>query len=100
MWKKLPDNFSFGIVFGIISLFVSYMLMRSVRLAIVNYYNNEYLLAQPRVQLFTILINLIIFRFMMIRFEKENTGKGILFSTVIVSLLYFTLYYRFNYRMP
>src|SRR4051812_4146943 len=99
MWKKLPDHFFFGLIFGVVSLFLSYLVVRTIRIAVVGYYGNEYVMAPPRVQLFAILINVIIFRFFMIRFDKEKTARGILFSTVILSFVYFFLYFKYNYMM-
>jgi hypothetical protein len=100
MWKKLPDNFFFGMLFGTISLFLSYLLVRGVRYGLVSYFENEFILEAPRVQLFAILINVIIFRLTMINFDREKTGKGILFSTVIMAFAYFILHSKYNYKMP
>jgi len=99
MFKKIPDTFFVGIMTGIVTLFLSYFVVRAVRILLVNHFDNEYLMAAPRVQLYSIVINVIIFRFMVIKFERENTGKGILFSTVILALIYFFLYTKFNLRM-
>src|SRR4051812_17251005 len=99
MFRKLPDRFSIGLLFGIITLSLAYLLVRTVRVLMVHYYGNEYLLAPPRVQLYAIAINVIVFRFVIVKFDKEQTGKGILFSTVILALIYFFLYMHYNFRM-
>jgi hypothetical protein len=95
--KRLPDSFIFGLLFGVLSLGLTYFLVRSIRLAVVNYYGNHYMLAPPRIQLITIMLNILFFRFIMVNLKKENAGKGMLFSTVILSLIYFWLFLRYNF---
>jgi hypothetical protein len=97
--KKLPDNFWFGMLTGLLCLGISYFLIYSLRLVVVNYNGNPYSFAEPRVQLIAILINVILFRFMMVTFQKEKTGRGILFTTVLLTFIYFFLYSRYHFRM-
>src|SRR3954466_7054649 len=98
--KKLPDNFLFGILFGIISLFVTYSVVRLFHLYIVEQYGYGSLMRPPRIPLFTIVINVLIFRFIMLNFQKENTGKGFLFITAILSFVYFFIFFRTNMELP
>jgi len=101
MWIKLPqDNFFFGLLAGIASLVLSYLLLRSVRLMFVEHYDNPYIFPAPRVELITILINVILFRIVIVNLNKDKTGRGILFSTVILSITFFFLFYKFNFRLP
>src|SRR5438093_1249048 len=98
MLKKIPDSFGFGLFLGVITLSLSYLFVRGFRILLVNHYGNQYLMAPPRVQLYSIVINIVIFRFIMVKYDRENTGKGILFSTVILALVYFFLYFRYNFQ--
>ncbi len=101
MWNKIAgDNFLLGLFVGIISLVLSYLLLRYMRLMMVQHYGNPYFFPSPRVELICILINILLFRFSVVNCKKEKMGKGILFSTVIISLTYFFLFYRFNFRLP
>lgn len=101
MWNKLPeDNFLLGLLMGIATMVLSFLLLRSLRLALVNHYGNPYFFPAPRIELITILINVIIFRIMIVNLQRERTGKGILFVTVILSMLFFILFLKFNYRLP
>ena len=84
---------------GVLCLGVSYFLLYSLRLLMVKYNGNPYSFAEPRVQLVSVLINVILFRFMMVTFQKEKTGRGVLFITVILTFLYFFLYSRYQFRM-
>ena len=97
MLKKLPDSFAFGLLLGLVTLSIAYLLMRGIRMAIVNYYGNPYMFAAPKAQLFAIVLNLLVFRFTIVDLEKEKAGKGILFTTVILSLAYFFLFLRYNF---
>ena len=99
MWSKLPgDNFLLGVVTGITSLVISYFSLRAVRLTVAEYYGNPYIFPAPRIELICMLINILFFRVMIVNLEKEKTGRGILFITVILSITYFFLFYKFNYR--
>ena len=98
MWKKLPDSLLPGIFGGCISLSLFYCLVASIRLIVVNYYQNSYLFQSPKVFLFSLFLNVVLFRFVLINGEKENIAKGILLATFGVSIVYF--YYFFRYHNP
>ena len=101
MWIKPPgDHFLTGLLGGITTLTLTYLGLREVRLALVDYYGNPYFFPAPRIELITILVNIILFRVVIINYGKEQTGRGILFITVILSLAFFFLFYRYNYRLP
>ena len=98
--KLNSDNFLLGVITGLISLFLIWFGLRSVRLSLIEHYGNPYFFPPPRIELITILINVIIFRIMIVNLKKEKTGRGILFITVILSLAFFYLFFKFNYRLP
>lgn len=100
MWSKLPgDNFLLGLITGMFTLIISYFSLRAIRLSVAEYYGNPYIFQAPRVELICILINILFFRVMIVNLQKEKTGRGILFITVILSITYFFLFYKFNYRL-
>ena len=100
MWSKLPgDNFLLGLVTGIVTLVVSYFSLRAIRLSLADYYGDPNIFPAPRVELICMLINILFFRVMIVNLEKEKTGRGILFITVILSITYFFLFYKFNYSL-
>ncbi|MEO8086165.1 MAG: hypothetical protein ABI763_05070 [Bacteroidota bacterium] len=101
MLNRLPqDNFLLGLFTGIASLFLSWLGLRAIRMALVDYYGNPYFFPSPRIELITILINLILFRVIIVNLKKEKTGRGILFSTVVSSMIFFFLFYKLNFRLP
>jgi hypothetical protein len=101
MWSKLPgDSFILGFVTGIISLIISYFSLRAIRLLFVEHYGNPYFFPAPRVELICMLINILFFRIMIVNLKKEKTGRGILFITVLLSVTFFYLFFKLNYRLP
>ena len=99
MWKKLPDTYLLGIISGMVTLVLFYIVIACIRQLVANYYQNEYMFLAPRVQLFAIFMNVLLFRFAIIRFDKEKFGKGILLITVIATFVYFFFYFRFHHSM-
>ena len=100
MWSKLPgDSFLLGLVTGVVTLVISYFSLRAIRLSVAEYYGNPYIFPAPRIELICMLINILFFRVMIVNLQKEKTGRGILFITVILSITYFFLFYKFNYRL-
>ena len=94
-WKiRFKDSFLFGLIIGAITLVSFYFLIDIVRLQLILYYGNPYLLKPPAVQLFAAVANVLVFRYVMIAKGKEEAGKGILFITVISMAVYFVVYFR------
>ncbi len=96
MWKKLPDSFIIGIVIGALSLVLFYMIFASIRSLLTDYYGDPYMLGAPRVQLFSIFLNVVCFRFVMVKTDKEKFGKGLLFITILASFVYFYYFLKFH----
>lgn len=94
--KWTRDSFIIGILSGIISLGFFYFILSFFRTLLIGYYGNEFLLRPPQVQLITMLINVIIFRILIINYGREKTGKGFLFVTVIATLVYFYIFFRMH----
>jgi presenilin-like A22 family membrane protease len=94
--KRINDSFAFGLLAGLISLVLFYFLFTAVRTLLINYYGNPYILRPPVVQLLTMLVNIIIFRLMMINYGREKTGKGLLFVTVLSTFIYFFIFLKLN----
>jgi hypothetical protein len=91
---RIKDSFLVGMLSGLLSIFCFYFLISLIRNVLVNYYGNEAIMRPPVVQLLTMLLNIIIFRLLMINLEREKTGKGFLFITVLATLVYFFIYFR------
>jgi hypothetical protein len=96
MWKKIPDSLPVGFVSGIVSLCLFYFLLSSIKMLVINYYENYYLFQAPKVHLFSIFLNVLLFRFVIVKTDKEKLGKGILLATVSFSFVYFYYFLKFH----
>ncbi|TAH41536.1 MAG: hypothetical protein EYC69_07825 [Bacteroidetes bacterium] len=94
-WTK--DSFLLGLIGGAISLYLFFLIVSQIRLFIVSSMNNPYLFGSPRSQLIAVGLNLICFRILMINMEREKTGKGLLFVTVLAVFSYYIYYYIMNH---
>jgi cytochrome bd-type quinol oxidase subunit 2 len=96
--RKLPDNFLFGIVTALLSLGLCCFLLYGLRMVVAHYgYSNAF--EEPKLQLIAVVVNVLLFRFVMVNMKKERTGRGILFITVLLTFLYLFLYSKYNFRM-
>lgn len=93
-WTK--DSFIFGLIAGTVLLFVFYEIISQIRLMIVNGLNDPYLFGSPRSELIAVTLNLICFRFLLIKYTREKTAKGILFITVLITFAYFYFIYKMH----
>jgi hypothetical protein len=94
--KWIKDSFILGLLYGLVSLVIFYYMFSAIRSLIIDYYGNPYILRPPIVHLLTMLVNIILFRLLMINYGKEKTGKGLLFVTVIATLAYFFIFFKMN----
>jgi hypothetical protein len=96
-WKKwAKDSFVFGLITGAILLFVFYFIISQTRLIIAGHLNDPYIFLDPRSQLIAVTLNLICFRFLLLKYEREKTAKGILFITVISTFAYFLVHHKWH----
>ena len=54
------------------------------------------MLMAPKTHLFAIFLNILIFRYFVVKTDKEQFGKGILLVTVILSLVYFFYFFKYH----
>lgn len=94
-WTK--DSFLLGIIGGSLTLYLFYLIVSQIRLFIVSSLNDPYLFGSPKSQLIAVGLNLIGFRILMINFEREKTGKGVLFVTVIALFSYYIYYHKMKH---
>jgi hypothetical protein len=92
--ERIKDSFVVGMLSGLVTFTLSYFLISFIRNGMINYYSNPYIMKPAAVQLLSMGINIILFRVIIINMKRENTGKGFLFITVLISLAYFFVYFR------
>jgi hypothetical protein len=99
MLKKLPDSFLLGLVSGLASLGLFYFALSGIRAVIIDHYENPYLFAAPRVQLFSVFLNVLCFRFIVVKTDKDKFGRGLLLVTIILSFTYFFYFLRYHHSI-
>ena len=92
-WTK--DSFLLGLFSGAVLLYLFYFLVSQIRLFIVTTMADPYLFGSPRSELIAVGLNMICFRFLLLKYNREKTAKGILFVTVIAVFVYI----YFNYKL-
>jgi hypothetical protein len=99
MLKKLPDSFLLGMVSGLASLSLFYFALSGIRSLLVDHYGNPYMLAAPKVQLFSIFLNVLCFRFIVVKTDKDKFGRGLLLVTILFSFVYFYYFLRYHHSI-
>ena len=94
--KLIKDSFGLGLISGIVTLTLFYYAFTGIRIFLIGYTGNGQLLKPPSVQMLSMVVNVILFRILLINYDKEKTAKGVLFITVIVMLAYFYIFFRIN----
>jgi hypothetical protein len=87
--KWIKDSFPVGLLGGSLSLVLFYFLLTMIRILLIKSIGNSNLMRPPTVLFLTIIINVILFRILLINLEKEKTAKGLFFITVIGGLSYY-----------
>ena len=93
--SKVKDSFVLGLFSGAGLLTGTYFLFEYIRSTIADACGNPYMFQAPRVQLCSLLVNILAFRFLLVNYDREKTAKGILFISVMSALTYFYYFYRF-----
>ncbi len=88
------DSIPTGIFLGIVSIALCIGIIFLVQDYYADQFNYRYL-QSPRLQLILLAINLIIFRLVMLRYKKFETGKGMLLVLFITTIIYLILHRQF-----
>ncbi|MCC7232705.1 MAG: hypothetical protein IT242_07155 [Bacteroidia bacterium] len=88
---RIHDTLWTGTLIGIICLLGFFVLFTGIRYLLIRYFENPYILLPPRIHLFTIGANVLLFRFLMLKWNREKTGKGVLLVTLIAAIICYFL---------
>ncbi len=89
--RLTKDSFLLGLLGGTASLFFFIMFISFIRKMVTLSMNDPTLFASPRTELLAVTLNVVLFRFLVLRFNREKTGKGVLFITVMITFAYLFL---------
>jgi hypothetical protein len=87
----LKDNFFFGIFLSITLTGLTYLTLHFLTKS--GGYHNLPLLQTSTVQLLAIVVNIIPFRYYMIKLKFDKTGRGIFLISFILSFIYIFYYF-------
>ncbi len=91
---RLKDNYLTGVVLAFIVLPATYFAAEGIRTLYVRYKGDIYLYPPPAVQLISLMFSIILFRIIMVNFEKEKIGKGYFFIVALAVFTYFFFYQK------
>lgn len=89
MFKRIPDNFLSGMLIGGLLLIAIAVLISYLRGMVYAEQDIPIYLRRPKPELVGLAVNIFLFRLFMVRLNKEKTGRGILFTTVLLVLMYY-----------
>lgn len=92
---RSKDTFGFGLLVGLATMSVSFGIFALARML-----NSEISLVREFNQLpgglmFSLLISILFFRFIMVTRKQEETGKGFLFAITVLTMTGYLLYKKF-----
>ena len=96
MFRKIPDNFFLGMALGAGVLFLGERIIQAIRLHRYTEYTLPRILHAPKPELIVLLLNIILFRFLILKVRYEQTGKGVLFITVALVMIYYFARIKWN----
>ena len=95
--RLLRDSILSGMVIGIISITLDYFVLFNFDKGYQSFTDNSPLFLSPRIQLIILAINILLFRFMIVKWNREQTGRGLLLVIVIAMAGYMiNRKYHFN----
>lgn len=86
--RILKDSVTIGLLIGMLSIALDYVLFLNLDKLYNHLTGNDYILNAPRLQLLILAVNIILFRFIVVKWKKIETGKGVLLAIIGVSLWY------------
>ncbi len=90
------DSILSGIVIGVISITLNYLALYNFDRGYQSVTGHSSLLIAPRIQLIILAVNIILFRFMIVKWNKQETARGLLL-TLFVSMAGYMLNRKFQF---
>jgi hypothetical protein len=86
MSAKIPDNFLLGMLCGTVVLCGGAAAVEKIRNGFADI--PRYWTA-PKPELVVLLLNIFLFRMLMLKAGYERTGRGVLFATIVLVMIYY-----------
>jgi hypothetical protein len=91
--ELLRDSFFLGILIGLAMMTITYYTFVNYDEMMGQFTTIRIKLYPPRLQLIILALTLILFRFMMVKWNMIKTGKGLFLTIFLITMIYF-----FNHR--
>ena len=85
---RIKDNIINGFLLGTICIGLNYFLFTGLK----NLLDADHLLGNNRIALILLAINIILFRFLMIKWNRPQTGKGVFLSILVIAIIYILIH--------
>jgi hypothetical protein len=82
--NKSFDSLIAGLIIGILSIALNYIFLLNLNRLLFHFTEKDYL-QPPKLQLIILGINMILFRYLMVTWNKPRTGKGLLLLIFITT---------------
>ncbi|MEP7263075.1 MAG: hypothetical protein ABI772_01180 [Bacteroidota bacterium] len=90
--RLLRDTILMGFLIGAVSIMVDYIVLFYVDKLFFNISDMGHVLKFPRLQAIVLAMNIVLFRFMIVKWKKTEAGKGLFLSIVIITAWYIYKY--------
>lgn len=94
--KLFGDTFVSGIFWGLICVACNYAIFFGLRLLINQYTSLVIYQFMPGGIVFSLLVSILTFRYIMVNRKKEEMGKGFLFALTLLTFGSYLYYYKFS----
>jgi len=94
MIKKIlrRDNIWFGMFIGLLIPVLAFLLFNYANSLALKHYNVDQIVKPVAIQLFAMCTNLPLFRLYMLKWDMEQSGKGMLMATFLLAFVYIFLH--------
>lgn len=86
----MKDSYLAGMLIAVLSIFLDYIVLLNIDKVIFRISDHHYLSA-PKLQLLVLAVNIILFRFLIVKWQRYQTGKGFLLVLLFCSGCYMYL---------
>jgi tryptophan-rich sensory protein len=89
MIEKLKQDTIFnGAIYGVVSFFTAYLIFFGLNYCWTDILQKQNYLPSPKLELLAMFFTVLLFRMMMVKYKRTETGKGILFMITLTTLAY------------
>ncbi len=89
--RLFKDQFLNGFIIGFFSIGLEFLVLKGIDFIFNQLTSIDHLFSNDRISLIVLAINIILFRFMIVKWGRIQSGKGLFVSIITAVLVYFLL---------